>query len=185
MSGGYVTRAGEKLAAALQAFAIDVSGATCIDFGSHVGGFVDCLLQHGAARVHAVDPGYGILHASLRDDPRVTLHERTNALDFRPPEPASVISIDVGWTPQRLVLPAVRRSLAPGGRVISLIKPHYEAPKKWLRRGVLPPERLDDVCRTCREDATELGWRIDGEIDSPILGQGGNREVLWLLTRAA
>ncbi len=183
MSDNYVTRAGDKLAAALLAFRVDVRGATCIDFGSHVGGFVDCLLRHGAARVHAVDPGYGILHPSLRDDPRVTLHERTNALDFRPPEPADLISIDVGWTPQRLILPAARRGLAPGGRVISLIKPHYEAPRHWLRGGVLVPERLPEICRTCRQDATELGWNIDAEIDSPILGQGGNRELLWLLTR--
>jgi len=183
VSDTFVTRAGEKLAAALDAFGIDPSGLVCIDFGSHVGGFVDCLLQRGAARVHAVDPGYGIVHASLRDDARVVLHERTNALDFVAPEAADLASIDVGWTPLRLVLPAVRRALRADGTAITLVKPHYEAPKRWLRRGVLVEERLPEVCETCRMDVRELGWEIAGEIDSPLRGHGGNRELLWLLRR--
>jgi 23S rRNA (cytidine1920-2'-O)/16S rRNA (cytidine1409-2'-O)-methyltransferase len=180
----YVSRAGEKLAAALHAFAIDVTGRVCTDLGSHAGGFVDCLLQHGAARVHAVDPGYGVLDARLRADPRVCLHERTNALRYHPPEASTLVTIDVGWTQQRLILPVARRLLTPGGDVITLVKPHYEAPREWLREGVLMPERLTDVLAQVRRDAGELGWSIAGEIESPLLGHGGNAECLWRLRLA-
>jgi 23S rRNA (cytidine1920-2'-O)/16S rRNA (cytidine1409-2'-O)-methyltransferase len=177
----YVSRAGHKLAAALDTFAIDPAGLVCADFGSHVGGFVDCLLQRGAARVFAIDPGYGVLDYRLRKSERVVVCERTNALRFTCPQPCDLITIDVGWTPQRLILPAARRSLKPDGRVITLVKPHYEAPKDWLRGGVLPAERMDEVLNTCRADATETGWRIAGEVESPITGHGGNVEWLWLL----
>lgn len=188
----YVSRAGEKLAAALVAFKIDVSGLVCTDFGSHTGGFVDCLLQQGAGRVHAVDPGYGIFDFKLRRDPRVVLHERTNALRYLPTEASELVTLDVGWTPQRLILPAVLRALTgagrvanPGGRAVSLIKPHYEAPREWLEGGVLPVDRLAGVLADVRRDAVELGWRIEAEMESPIQGHAGNTEFLWLLTRAA
>jgi 23S rRNA (cytidine1920-2'-O)/16S rRNA (cytidine1409-2'-O)-methyltransferase len=177
----YVGRGGLKLEAALRAFALDVQDAVCIDFGSHAGGFVDCLLKHGAARVHAVDPGSGVLDYTLRRDPRVVVHERANALKFSPPEPADLVTIDVGWTPQRLVLPAARRALKPAGRVITLIKPQYEADQAQLRGGRVLDEQLDLVLGQCRSDITELGWRIAGETESPIRGHGGNREFLWLL----
>lgn len=177
----YVSRGGLKLAAALIAFRVDVRGWLCTDLGSHTGGFVDCLLQHGAARVHAVDPGYGVLHARLRQDPRVVVHERTNALRFVPPEACDLVTIDVGWTPQRLVLPAARRCVKPAGNVITLVKPQYEAPAAWLRGGVVAAEQLEDVLAQCRRDVAEAGWRIAGEIESPIRGQGGNVEYLWLL----
>lgn len=180
-AGGFVSRAGHKLEAALRAFELDPAGRVCIDFGSHTGGFVQCLLRHAAARVYAVDPGYGILDAAVRDDARVAVCERTNALDFQPPEPADLITIDVGWTPQRLILPAARRCLKPAGRVVTLVKPHYEAPKRFLRRGVLLAERLPQVLADCREDVTDLGWRIIAQSESPIAGHGGNREWLWLL----
>ena len=181
-SGPYVSRAGVKLRAALDAFGLDVRGLICADFGSHVGGFVECLLQAGATRVYAVDPGYGVLDAGLRNDPRVRVCERTNAMDFACPEPCDLVTIDVGWTPQRLILPAARRCLKPrAGRVITLIKPQYEAPKSRLRRGVLPSADLAEVLAQCRVDVVELGWRIGGELDSPIRGHGGNAECLWLL----
>ena len=105
----YVSRGGHKLAAALGAFQIDARGLVCTDLGSHVGGFVDCLLQHGAARVYAVEPGYGVLDYRLRQDARVVVCERTNALHYASPEPCDLVTIDVGWTAQRLVLPAARR----------------------------------------------------------------------------
>jgi 23S rRNA (cytidine1920-2'-O)/16S rRNA (cytidine1409-2'-O)-methyltransferase len=182
--GEFVSRAGHKLAEALRAFTIDPAGLVCIDFGSHTGGFVQCLLRHAAARVYAVDPGYGILDAAVRADNRVVVCERTNALDYQPHEPADLITIDVGWTPQRLILPAARRCLRPGGRVITLIKPHYEAPKKYLRRGLLIAEYVDEVLAACREDITDLKWRIVAETASPVAGHGGNREWLWLLEQA-
>jgi 23S rRNA (cytidine1920-2'-O)/16S rRNA (cytidine1409-2'-O)-methyltransferase len=179
--GAYASRGGEKLAHALQAFGIDPAGLACIDFGSHVGGFVDCLLRHGAARVHAVDPGFGILDPRLRADPRVVVHERCNLLRFRGPERCDLATVDVGWTPLRLALPTVARHLKPGGAAIVLVKPHYEAEKRLLRRGVLPPEHLAATLALVRADAVELAWRIDAETDSPLIGHGGNREILWLL----
>lgn len=181
----YVSRGGEKLAAAIERFAIDVRGLVACDFGSHAGGFVDCLLQHGAARVHAVDPGYGVLDYRLRKDPRVVVHERTNALRFICPEPCDIVSIDVGWTAQRMILPAAQRAMKPGGRVISLIKPHYEAGQAQLDGGVLPRERLPEVLARCRKDIEQLGWTILNETESPITGHGGNVEFLWLLRRSA
>lgn len=179
----YVSRAGVKLEAALQAFKLDVAGWTCADFGSHAGGFVDCLLQHGAARVYAIDPGYGVLDYRLRRDPRVFVCERTNALHYVCPEPCDLVTIDVGWTPQRLILAPARRCLRPAsGRVLSLIKPQYEAPKEWLEGGVVVVDRLAAVQETCRREVRELGWQIAGEIESPLRGHGGNVEFVWLLT---
>ena len=179
--GPYVSRAGLKLAAAIDKFEVDVAGTVCCDFGSHTGGFVDCLPQRGAARVHAVEPGYGVLDYKLRQDARVVVHERTNALKFDCPEPCDLITIDVGWTQQRLILPAARRCLKPAGRVLTLIKPHYEAPKEWLTNGVLRADRLDNVLATCRADITQLGWQVLAEIESPLRGHGGNVEQVWLL----
>ncbi len=179
----YVSRGGLKLAAALREFQLDVTGWTCADFGSHVGGFVDCLLQHGAAKVYAVDTGYGTLDYRLRRDPRVIVCERTNALHYVCPEPCDLVTVDVGWTPQRLILPAVRRSLPPSGRVLTLIKPQYEAPRAWLAAGVVPPERLPAVLAACRQDIQALGWQIQREMESPLRGHGGNVEYVWLLQK--
>lgn len=178
----YVTRAGLKLAAALAAFQLDMRTWCCVDFGSHAGGFVDCLLQHGAARVYAVEPGYGVLDYRLRTDPRVAVHERTNAMRFVPPEPADLVTIDVGWTPQRLILPAARRCLKPAtGRVLTLIKPQYEAPPAELRDGVLPTEQHPTVLQQVREDIQRAHWQVLDTVMSPIAGHGGNTEYLWLL----
>lgn len=182
--GQYVSRSGHKLAHALREFAphgVDPAGAVCIDLGSHTGGFVQCLLERGATRVYAVDPGRGVLHATLRGDPRVVACEGVNALDFTPPERADLVTIDVGWTPQRLILPVARRCLAQDGWVITLVKPHYEAPKPWLRRGVLPADRRDEALARCRDDVADLGWRIPVETRSPLPGHAGNEEWLWLL----
>jgi 23S rRNA (cytidine1920-2'-O)/16S rRNA (cytidine1409-2'-O)-methyltransferase len=180
----YVSRGGLKLEAALREFGIDVRGWVCADLGSHIGGFVDCLLKHGAGRVYAVDPGYGILDYRLRTDARVVVCERTNALHYVCPEPCRLVTIDVGWTPQRLILPAARRCLEPAtGRIITLVKPQYESPPEWLRGGVLPAERVGAVLETCRGDARGMGWHIEGEVESPIRGQAGNVEYLWLLSR--
>lgn len=187
MSAGgerYVTRAGLKLEAALREFQLDVARFTCVDFGSHAGGFVDCLLQHGAARVYAVDPGYGVLDLRLRSDARVVVCERTNALRFACPELCDLVTIDAGWTRQRIILPAAARALRPGGRVISLVKPQYEAPPRTLRRGVLPPEQVEPVLRSVETDAVEGGWRVARRVVSPIAGRAGNVEWLWFLQRA-
>lgn len=178
----YVSRAGEKLDALIRHSGQRVAGCVCIDFGSHVGGFVDCLLRHGAARVYAVEPGYGVLDARLRADPRVRVCERQNALRYTAEEPAQVISADVGWTPIRLVLPTIRRCLTPDGAALLLIKPHYEADRRLLKRGVLPDAHLPAVLATCRADARDAGAELTHEIESPLRGHGGNREFLWRLS---
>ncbi len=179
--GPYVSRAGQKLAHALDAFGTSARGRVCADLGSNAGGFVDCLLQAGATRVYAVERGYGVLHFKLRRDPRVVVMERTDALHVRLPEPVDLISIDAGWTRQRLILPAARRLLAPGGEIISLIKPHYEAEADQLRQGVLDAAHLEDVLTKVRHDVISSGFECTQEAESPILGHGGNREFLFRL----
>ena len=178
---GYVSRGGEKLAAALEHFSLDPTGWVCADLGCNVGGFSDCLLQRGAAKVYAVDTGYGQLAWRLRQDDRVVVMERTNALHLTLPEPVSLVAIDVGWTRQHLILPAALRLLQPTGRIVTLIKPHYEAERKLLRKGVLPDEQVEVVVRAVVERLGDTGIRIANTIDSPIRGQGGNREVFALV----
>ena len=177
----FVSRAGLKLEHALAAFGVDVSGLVCADLGSNTGGFVDCLLQRGAAKVYAVERGYGVLDWKLRKDPRVVVMERTNAMHIRLPEPAGFISIDVSWTRQRHILPAAKGLLAPLGRVITLIKPHYEAEPKLLRKGVLPAEEVDGVVQAVLEGIRSTGFEVLATTPSPIRGGKGNIEILALL----
>jgi len=181
----YASRGGLKLAAALDEFQIDVTGLACADFGCSTGGFTDCLLKRGAASVIAIDTGYGVLDYRLRTDPRVEVRERTNALHAEPPESrVDLVVADMSWTPQRLVVPQAKRWLHAGGRLITLIKPHYEAkgtPEETsLKRGVLPEDAAASVAR-----------RVAGEIGaaalarSPIHGgkkkSRGNIEYLALV----
>jgi 23S rRNA (cytidine1920-2'-O)/16S rRNA (cytidine1409-2'-O)-methyltransferase len=174
----YVSRGGLKLAAALQAFAIDPTGLTCADLGCNVGGFVDCLLQHGAARVYAVDTGYGELAWVLRKHPNVTVLERTNALHVQLPEPVQLATIDVGWTRQKHILLSAARLLAPRGCIISLIKPHYEADQSALKKGVLPDDHVEEVVASVLDGIRSQGFAIAAQCESPIRGQKGNREFL-------
>lgn len=177
----FVSRAGLKLDYAMDAFGVDARGLICADLGSNVGGFVDCLLARGAARVYAVEKGYGVLEWKLRRDPRVVVMERTNAMHVTLPEPVSLVTIDVAWTRQRFILPAARKLLLADGRVITLIKPHYEADKNLLRKGVLPTEALGEVIARVSGDIADAGFDIIAKSQSPILGQKGNVEVLALL----
>src|SRR5688572_874247 len=136
--GPFVSRAGQKLEHAIAAFGIDVAGRVCADLGSNTGGFTDCMLQRGAARVYAIDTGYGVLEWKLRKDPRVVVMERTNAMHVVLPEPVGVVTIDVAWTRQHHILPAARRLVAPDGFVVTLLKPHYVADSSQLVKGRLP-----------------------------------------------
>jgi 23S rRNA (cytidine1920-2'-O)/16S rRNA (cytidine1409-2'-O)-methyltransferase len=174
----FVSRAGAKLEHALATFSIDVAGKACADLGCSTGGFTDCLLQRGAAKVFAIDTGYGVLDWKLRNDPRVVVMERTNAMHVELPMPMEIVTIDVGWTRQRKILPSARKLLAPGGVVISLVKPHYEADRKLLQKGVLPDDALDSVLETVRREVESLGWDWQASVKSPIRGSGGNIEVL-------
>jgi 23S rRNA (cytidine1920-2'-O)/16S rRNA (cytidine1409-2'-O)-methyltransferase len=178
----FVSRAGQKLDHALATFGISAAGLVCADLGCSTGGFVDCLLKRGAAKVFAVDTGYGVLDYALRKDSRVVVMERTNAMHAQLPEPVSLITIDVAWTRQRHILPAAARLLAPGGCVVSLVKPHYEAERQLLRRGRLPPELIPVVFPHVAADITAAGFTILAVARSPITGAGGNAELLVWLT---
>lgn len=183
--GPYVSRAGGKLAAALDALEIDPAGWVCVDLGCNVGGFTDCLLQRGAARVYAVDTSYGTLAWKLRRDDRVVVMERTNALHSQPREPVDLAVIDVGWTPQRLILPVAARWLKPGGQILSLLKPHYEAadqadPRQRARprMHVLTVEQAHSQCLLTCQQLADDGWDIRAIVPSPIPGTGGNLEFV-------
>ncbi len=178
----WASRAGAKLDAALKHFGIDPGGRVCADLGCSTGGFTDVLLRRGAARVYAVDTGWGVLDWRLRADPRVIVRERSNALRLTLPEPCGLVTIDVGWTRQERVVPAALRLLAPGGDIVTLLKPHYEAPRAWLRRGVLPAERVPDVVAAVLARLTagpDAACSAAGVLESPLPGgKGGNVEVL-------
>ena len=173
-----MSRAGQKLEHALATFGLDVSGRVCADLGSNAGGFVDCLLRRGAAKVYAVDTGYGALEWKLRKDRRVVVMERTNAMHAVLPEPVGVVTIDVAWTKQRHILPAARRMIADDGFVVTLIKPHYEADPSQLVSGVLPEEDVDGVVHAIEADVTAAGFRLVRTVRSPVRGSKGNVEVL-------
>jgi 23S rRNA (cytidine1920-2'-O)/16S rRNA (cytidine1409-2'-O)-methyltransferase len=177
----FVSRAGQKLDHAIATFAIDVQAKTCADLGCSTGGFTDCLLQRGAKKIYAVDTGYGVLDWKLRNNPRVVVMERTNAMHVQLPEPVDLVTIDVAWTKQRHILPAARRLLAPGGFVISLIKPHYEAAPVLLRKGILPEDQIPAILESVKVDAQQAGFTIAATVESPIKGAKGNLEVLALL----
>lgn len=182
-SNRFVSRGGDKLDAAMNAFGLTTSGLVCADLGSHVGGFVDCLLQRGAKRVYSVDTSYGTLAWTMRRDPRVVVLERTNAMHVDLPEPIDLFTIDVGWTRQSKILPAAACILAPAGHVVSLVKPHYEADKPMLVDGVLPEEHFDAVTSRVLQEIEQSGWNVLAKSESPIKGHGGNRELFALLAR--
>jgi len=180
----YVSRGGEKLAHALAAFAVDVSGRTAVDVGASTGGFTDCLLQHGARCVYAVDVGYGQLDYRLRQDARVVVMERVNARYMGSlPEEADLATVDVSFIGLEMVLPAVARVLKPGATIVALFKPQFEAAKDEVPRGgVITDAHLHATLigrfvRWC----TENGFRIQSLTASPILGAEGNREFLFWL----
>jgi len=181
----YVSRGGRKLAHALDAFGVDPSGRVCADLGCSVGGFTDCLLQRGAARVYAVDTGYGVLDWKLRSDDRVVVLERTNALHVELPEPCGLVTIDASWTRQGRIVPVAAGLLEPGGRIVTLVKPHYEAPRELLVDGVLPDDRHPEVLAAVIAELNGLGFTAAGPVESPLRGgKGGNREHLLLVAPA-
>ncbi|OGD08864.1 hypothetical protein A2397_00990 [Candidatus Amesbacteria bacterium RIFOXYB1_FULL_44_23] len=172
----FVSRAGAKLEHALREFSLDVTGLVCADLGCSTGGFTDCLLQHNAAKVYSVDTGYGVLSWKLRRDPRVVVLERTNALHVNLPEPVDLVTVDVSWTPQRLILPKAKTLLKPGGHVISLIKPHYEAKKAHLT-----PDESSDILQRVLSELSAVNILALKQTQSPILGEKGkNIEYLVL-----
>ena len=179
----FVSRAGEKLAAALDAFTIDPHGLIALDVGSSTGGFTDCLLQRGAKRVYAVDVGYGLIDWKLRQDPRVILRERTNIRYIDRsliPEPVDFAVIDVSFISLTLVLPSVAPLLAQQARVVALVKPQFEVGKGQVGSGgiVRDEGQRRAVTEKVISSAERLGLEAAGVLDSPVKGRKGNQEIL-------
>ncbi len=181
----YVSRGGEKLENALAAFGVDPAGRDCLDVGASTGGFTDCLLQHGAARVIALDVGYGQLHPRLRGDPRVTVLERVNVryladLPFAP----GLVTCDISFISVRTALPAALALAAPGWEALVLVKPQFEAGRADVRKGVV---RDPDVRKTAllRVSEAAIGWGAEtaGVVDSGVPGPKGNREFFLHLVQ--
>ncbi|MBK9924871.1 MAG: TlyA family RNA methyltransferase [Anaerolineales bacterium] len=194
----FVSRGGEKLDGALEAFALDVNGLVCADVGASTGGFTDCLLQRGAAKVYAIDVGKGILHWKLRNDKRVVVMEQTNARFVESlPEQLGLVTVDASFISLKILLPVVKKwtplRLPPfsekmggetEGGVVALIKPQFEAGKKDVSRGdgvIRDPEIHKQVLLDVLGFALGEGFNIRGLIKSPLLGPKGNAEFLvWL-----
>ena len=174
----YVSRGGEKLETALAAFGAPVEGADCLDVGASTGGFTDCLLQHGAARVIALDVGYGQLHPRLRDDPRVTVMERVNVRELNElPFAPSVVTCDVSFISLRLALPPALALASPGWHALVLVKPQFEAGRAEAKRGVVRDAAVHArVLRETAEAALRWNARAEGVVDSGVPGPKGNRE---------
>jgi len=187
----FVSRGGHKLEHALEHFQLDVTGLTALDLGASTGGFTDCLLQRGAAKVFAVDVGQGQLAWKLRQDPRVVVMEKTNARHLRPenfPAPADLAVIDCSFISLKKILPPAMPLLKPAGRIVALIKPQFEAGKAEVDkgRGVITDasihERVLVELKEFVAAQTGLCWR--GVVESPLLGPAGNKEFLVLIEKA-
>lgn len=181
----YVSRGGLKLERALEAFNIDVVGLDAVDIGASSGGFTDCLLQHGARRVRAVDVGHSQLDPKFLSDPRVVSYEGINARGLTPEQIGGVCDLavcDVSFISLTLILPAVTRILKPDGRFIGLIKPQFEAGRQNIGKGGIVKSREVhvEVVRRVLDTAESLGFGCMGVVSSPIMGGDGNREYLAL-----
>lgn len=183
----FVSRGGEKLEAALEQFGVAVTGQVCADVGASTGGFTDCLLQHGAAKVYAIDVGHGILDYKLRIDPRVVVMEETNARHAeRLPEPVQFVSVDASFISLKILLPVIKNWFAPNApaTTICLIKPQFEAGRKDVSKGggvirdvAVHRRVLEEVLNF----AAAEGWAVRGLLRSPLVGPKGNAEFLaWL-----
>ena len=182
-----MSRGGLKLAAGLDAFHVSVAGAVCADVGASTGGFTDCLLQRGAARVYAIDVGYGQLAWKLRQDERVVVMERTNARYLESlPEPVRIVTLDASFISLSLLFPAVVGWLAPGADIIPLIKPQFEAERDQVgKKGVVrDPTVHSQVLARVAGYAEQNGLAVLGLIRSPVTGPAGNVEFLMHLRHA-
>jgi 23S rRNA (cytidine1920-2'-O)/16S rRNA (cytidine1409-2'-O)-methyltransferase len=184
----FVSRGGEKLEHALSMFGLDVRDTVVADFGASTGGFTDCLLQRGAARVYAIDVGYGQLVMRLREDPRVEVMDRTNARALEElPEPVNLVTIDVSFIGLGLVLPAARAVLEDEGRIVALVKPQFEAGRGQVGKGgvVRDPDVHRRVLEALFATAESQGLGVAGLTASPLRGPAGNVEFFALLVPGA
>jgi 23S rRNA (cytidine1920-2'-O)/16S rRNA (cytidine1409-2'-O)-methyltransferase len=189
-SDRYVSRGGHKLEGALTGFHLDVTGWRCLDLGASTGGFTDCLLQHGAREVVAVDVGHGQLHWKIRQDKRVTVYEGINARDLsclahEKANPFDLVVVDVSFISLRRVLPPAFDLLSSGGRVCALIKPQFEAGRAEVGKGgiVRDAQVRTRVVRELQDWARDYPVETVGTIPSPLPGRDGNEEFLWLLQK--
>lgn len=180
----YVSRGGLKLEAALHHFQLSVENCVCLDLGASTGGFTDCLLQHGARRVHAFDVGRGQLDWKLAQDERVVIHDDFNVRRLTPSdvgEAVDLVTVDLAFISLRRVLPALRQF--PTARIVALVKPQFEADREEVGEGgvIRSPELQEEVLERVKAAARAEGFEVLGAISSPIPGQKGNREFLMLL----
>ena len=184
----FVSRGGVKLEGAIAALGVEVRGAVCADFGASTGGFTDCLLQRGAARVHAIDVGYGQLHEKLRRDPRVVVRERTNARHLDAASlggPIDLVVIDASFIGLGKLLPAAAAVLGPSGTILAMVKPQFEVGPKGLDKGVVrDPALRQRAIEAVAEEARGLGLSERGRVDSSLPGPDGNLEAFLWLARA-
>jgi 23S rRNA (cytidine1920-2'-O)/16S rRNA (cytidine1409-2'-O)-methyltransferase len=188
----WVSRAGLKLVAGLDAFAINPADRLCLDVGSSTGGFTQVLLARGAARIIAVDVGHDQLHASLQDNPSILSLEATDARTLTPAllaqhgisQAPSLVVCDASFISLKLVLPAALALCESGADLVALVKPQFEAGRERVRKGIVRDEGVhQEVCATIAAWLTELGWQVKGVVPSPIEGGDGNREFLIAATR--
>jgi 23S rRNA (cytidine1920-2'-O)/16S rRNA (cytidine1409-2'-O)-methyltransferase len=176
----YVSRGGVKLAAALDHFALDVSGRVCLDVGASTGGFTEVLLARGARRVYAIDVGSGQLHPRLHGRDEIISIEQTDIRILDPaclPEQPNFATIDVSFISLKLVLPAVSKLLAPRAQILALIKPQFETDRRHSKKGIVRDEAVHKmICEDIGAFVASLGWRVGGLVASAILGGDGNRE---------
>jgi 23S rRNA (cytidine1920-2'-O)/16S rRNA (cytidine1409-2'-O)-methyltransferase len=183
----YVSRGGLKLEEALKSFKIKVDGLVCLDVGASTGGFTDCLLQHGASCIFAVDVGYGQLDWKLRQDPRVVIIERTNIRNMPAdtlPQLVDLVTIDVSFISLKIVVPSIIKFLKQNSRIIALIKPQFEVGKGKVGKGgvVRDSDLHNEVIKDLTEFFNKTGLKCDSVISSPILGHKGNKEFFISLT---
>lgn len=180
----YVSRGGDKLAAALDAWPLKLAGRICLDVGAATGGFTDALLQHGAQHVTAVDVGYGQLHPQLRSDPRVTVLERTHVRELPPLVPVPTLAVvDLSFIGLRQVLSDIADALAPQSDLVALVKPQFEAPTQDVDETGVVRDRLAQAAAVNSVTAWAFArtWRVGGVLRSPLTGPAGNQEwFLWL-----
>lgn len=176
----YVSRGGVKLAAALDAFALDISGRVCLDVGASTGGFTEVLVVRGARRVYAIDVGRGQLHPRLRERDEIVSLEQTDIRMLDPArlaEPPDFAAVDVSFISLKLVLPAIGKILKQRASIVALIKPQFEAKRNAIKKGIVRDAAVHQaVCDEIATFVVSLGWRIGGRVPSPILGGDGNRE---------
>jgi 23S rRNA (cytidine1920-2'-O)/16S rRNA (cytidine1409-2'-O)-methyltransferase len=183
----FVSRGGEKLSSALDYFHISPKGSVCLDAGASTGGFTDCLVKRGAIRVYAVDVGYGIIHESLRRDPRVIVIERTNARFLNEkiiPEKIDIVTIDCSFISLKILLLPVKALVRSRSMILPLVKPQFEVGIGEVGKGgvVRNPQKRLDAVRNIREFAEENGFSVNGEFECPVRGPKGNIEYFLFLT---